>query len=641
MKNTFLLFLLVIASTSLAFAQAPVITDFNPKKGPIGTEVTFVGTGFHPTPDSNIVYFGATKAKVLQASTTQLIVNVPNGATYQYPSITNLSTNLTAYIYKIFNVTFKSNFTFSSPKIQPNNYTRPISVHIGDMNSDSKPDLILANYGTRSPSATESVFTVLKNISTDDDINMNKRYSFDIDPYNETSCISDFDSDGKLDVATYSNKVLVYRNTSTIDSVSFAPKFIPHEIGSGAYTLTTGDLDLDGKPEILGAGTRYGTGQVFVIKNNSTIGNLNFSEYLFFDSGIGSPNPHLCIGDLDGDQKPEIAIFNNRDPKITILRNTSSSPGTISFAPIVQFPRTPSIYGDVNRYAITMGDIDSDGKLDIIISNGGGNTVSILRNISTLGSINFEPKVDFTTSYSPYCVAVGDIDGDGKPDLATANQGTSSVSILLNRSEIGTVNFLNKTDINVGLTPYSIAIGDLNADGKADIATAPIGVATLQQTSTTKGSLYANGPFCGSGIGKLTFLGAAGSGPYTITYNDGIADRTVTNINSGIPFNVATNPLTTTTTYRLISITNPDNSVQTSGFDIDTATITVQSPPANVNVTTNYPAGNHLIIGGNISANNQISNANVEYKAVQSVVLLPGFSAISNVFKASIGNACN
>ena len=66
-------------------------------------------------------------------------------------------------------------------------------------------------------------------------------------------------------------------------------------------------------------------------------------------------------------------------------------------------------------------------------------------------------------------VAIGDLNGDGNPDLATANESANSVSVLLNRGD-GT--YEAKHDYETGGQPLSLAIGDLNGDGRADLATA-------------------------------------------------------------------------------------------------------------------------------------------------------------------------
>ena len=151
------------------------------------------------------------------------------------------------------------------------------------------------------------------------------------------------------------------------------------------------------------------------------------------------------------------------------------------------------------------------------------------RNTSSSGTVSLAGKVDFTTGTAPWSAVIGDIDGDEKPDLTVANSSGNDVSLF--------------------------------------------------RQSVPQGSLTANGPFCASGTGQLTWTSTAGPGPYTVVYNDGTANRTASNVTSGTPFNVFTNPVNSTTTYTLVSVAYPDNSVQTTGFAVGTATITVNPLP--------------------------------------------------------------
>lgn len=93
-----------------------------------------------------------------------------------------------------------------------------------------------------------------------------------------------------------------------------------------------------------------------------------------------------------------------------------------------------------------------------------------------------------------------------------------------------------------------------------------------------QGSLSANGPFCESGAGSLTWTASAGTGPYTIVYNDGVADRTATSVTSGTPFNTFPSTVTSTTIYSLVSVTD-QNCTRTSGFTGSSATITINPLP--------------------------------------------------------------
>jgi gliding motility-associated-like protein len=83
--------------------------------------------------------------------------------------------------------------------------------------------------------------------------------------------------------------------------------------------------------------------------------------------------------------------------------------------------------------SVSIGDLDGDGKADLAVANGGSATVSVFRNTSTgAGSISYAAKVDFTTGTLPRSVSIGDLDGDGKADLAVANENSNTVSVFGN-----------------------------------------------------------------------------------------------------------------------------------------------------------------------------------------------------------------
>ena len=117
-------------------------------------------------------------------------------------------------------------------------------------------------------------------------------------------------------------------------------------------------------------------------------------------------------------------------------------------------------------FSVAVGDFNGDGKLDLAVANFSSNTVSILLGTGT-GS--FGAKTDFGTGSAPRSVAVGDFNGDGKLDLAVANGDSNTVSILLGT---GTGSFGTKTDFGTGSSPFSVAVGDFNGDGKLDLAVA-------------------------------------------------------------------------------------------------------------------------------------------------------------------------
>jgi hypothetical protein len=116
--------------------------------------------------------------------------------------------------------------------------------------------------------------------------------------------------------------------------------------------------------------------------------------------------------------------------------------------------------------SVAIGDLNGDRRPDLATANVTWGTVSVFLN---RGGGRLRRTPDSATDASPASIAIGDLNGDGKPDLATANGGAGTVSVLLNN---GGGSFQAKLDYPIGGEPNSLAIGDLNGDGKPDLATA-------------------------------------------------------------------------------------------------------------------------------------------------------------------------
>jgi hypothetical protein len=111
-----------------------------------------------------------------------------------------------------------------------------------------------------------------------------------------------------------------------------------------------------------------------------------------------------------------------------------------------------------------LSDVVNDPGETVKINLTSGTGYSLGQNSTALLS----PATNYSVGSSPYSVAVGDFNGDGKLDLATANANGNSVSILLRNS--ANTGFDAKTDFSVGPTPHSVAVGDFNGDGKLGLA---------------------------------------------------------------------------------------------------------------------------------------------------------------------------
>ncbi len=115
-----------------------------------------------------------------------------------------------------------------------------------------------------------------------------------------------------------------------------------------------------------------------------------------------------------------------------VATSVAQTPPTVSFVARMDFA-----VGQDPR-AIATGDLDSDGKVDLVTANYGSNDVSVLLGN---GDGTFKPAVSYPVDVAPFLVMVADLNGDGKLDILTANQGNSSsclvcsVSILLGNGD--------------------------------------------------------------------------------------------------------------------------------------------------------------------------------------------------------------
>jgi hypothetical protein len=424
-KNILYIFFLLCANS--IFAQ-PVITSFSPTSGPVGTVVTITGTNFNTTAVNNIVFFGAVKATVNTASATSLTVTAPAGTTYQ--PITVTTGGLTGFSNKPFVITFNGgSYAFTS-----GSFDQPKVTSFGGDHT--------------------------------------------------SSYLKDLDGDGKADLIVTdltSHTCLVSKNISSGVNILFE-NFISLSAGSYPYAVISEDIDGDGKPEIIL--TDLSDNKISVFRNLSTIGNILFSAKIDFATG-NSPSS-LCTKDLNDDGKIEVVVSNYDDNTFSVFKN-SSTIGVISFEPKIDFPT------GIKPQAISIDDIDGDNKADIAAANSNSNTVSIFRNSSASGIISFFPKLDLPTGNKPYSTAFGDIDLDGKPDLIISNWLDNTITIKKNSSTVGNISFVDIVDLQTSDHCYSVNINDLNGDGKIDITGATFYEVEVFKNITTSNIAFNNG----------------------------------------------------------------------------------------------------------------------------------------------------
>jgi len=229
-------------------------------------------------------------------------------------------------------------------------------------------------------------------------------------------------------------------------------------VGKEPYDIAAGDLNLDGNQDVVTAVPSNNGFYLLPGKGDGTFQNSS-------NVNTGGAPQGIVVADFDGDGNPDVAVAAYGASKVSVCRGKGTAGGFYSH---VDFTVGSGCYD------LVAADFDGDGKLDIATCNVTANTVSVLRNTSSPGSLSFAAEVHYTVGTAPYAIAAGDLNGDGKTDLVTGNgdgTGSGSVSVLRNTSSgAGNIGFAAKVDTSVGSAPRSLAVADLNGDGKADVA---------------------------------------------------------------------------------------------------------------------------------------------------------------------------
>jgi len=206
------------------------------------------------------------------------------------------------------------------------------------------------------------------------------------------------------------------------------------------------------------------------------------------DLALGAAPWDAAIGDLDGDGRPDLAIALHDANQVALrLRDPAAPRGFLSAAPLATGARPA---------AVAIADLDGDGRVDLAIAERGTNSVRILlQDPAQAGA--FRAPVMHVAGPAPLHLAVADLDVDGRADLVVACSTGDAVAVLLGdaRAQGG---LRPATTIGVGRHPAHVAVADADGDGAPDIAVScaaslggPSGVSLLLQDPRSAGTFLA------------------------------------------------------------------------------------------------------------------------------------------------------
>ncbi|MGO4293111.1 FG-GAP-like repeat-containing protein [Chitinophaga sp. RAB17] len=442
------------------YYQPPVVTGFKPLTAAVGETITIEGTNFSTVAADNMVYFGTVRAQVITATAVKLTVRVPAGAAYAPISVTR--NYLSAWSADKFMLTFPDGGSINNRSFAPAikyQMEGAIKATLADMDGDGKPDLMTP--------AQSMMFTTRRNISTPGNIQFADQktdttyYSFLHKIYTQ-----DMDGDGRLDLIILGNQrdgeINVILNTSVPGQISYGER----KIYPGFLTGVT-DMNGDGRPDIV---CTIGD-KIFIYKNYSTAGNILMEEPV--NTGVNGNGTDVNVGssnfdhtlDMNGDGKPDLIQFSSGDQSVRVIENTSTIEN-IALGETIEIPA-------ITPYDVAIGDVDGDGKPDVINPNVGFNSYQIYRNTSSGGKMTFT-KALYKLLEGPSTVALNDLDGDGRPDLvvnhSVENLTAGKTEVFKNISTPGNISFGRSITFHgKRMQQEGITLIDVDGDGKNDM----------------------------------------------------------------------------------------------------------------------------------------------------------------------------
>jgi hypothetical protein len=325
----------------------------------------------------------------------------------------------------------------------------PNGVAVGDLNGDGALDIVASN-------GRSSDISVLLGDGSGQ-FQDARTYVADAEPL--ALALADMDDNDSLDVVAITAaesgtaSLLLNRGDGVLNGVEDVL------VGVSPSALTSGDIDDDAIPDLV-VGTS--TGNVVVYSSRGQEGGFAPIQSI----AIGGTLQSIAAVDLDGDAVLDLAIADRDGDRVVVVMGLGG--GQFAMPIGIQVEERPS--------SVASGDFNADGRVDLAVTTIGPPDTSppspmvtaLLRQADGTYTVGTPVDVEET----PLFVVAADFNGDGRDDLAVANQATSTVSVLFSEAD-GSLD-LNQTLMpnEVGQQPSSLTVADFNLDGRPDIAVA-------------------------------------------------------------------------------------------------------------------------------------------------------------------------
>ena len=339
--------------------------------------------------------------------------------------------------------------------------------------------------------------------------------------------------------------------------------------GDDPVAMSVADLNGDGRLDVVTANGSSSDISVHLTSGNGTF--LPDQRYTAGDGPFNGPRS-VAFGDLNGDGRVDLVTANPASDTVGILFGNGDG----------SFQSQQRLAVGDNPLFVVVADINGDSKFDIITANRNSGDVSVLLGN---GDGSFQPQLGYTAGdgafLGPIAVAVADINGDGRLDLVSRINASNELSILLGN---GDATFQTQMRVPVGASPTAVAVADINGDNRMDLmATTSANAVTVSFGNGDGGFQTPQGYPVGSSPASLAAVDANG---------DGIPDIVTANLFSRDVSVLLGNGDGTFQAERRFSVGLRPSSIVAASIDGDSAVDLVLANAGFDNVTILYGNGN-------------------------------------------------
>ncbi|MBX9584156.1 MAG: Ig-like domain-containing protein [Gemmataceae bacterium] len=302
-------------------------------------------------------------------------------------------------------------FTFAGPVVSVGD---PRGVALADVNADGKLDVVAATGGNKSFALAFG----------NGDGTFGPPAFVDVGANANGVVVADFNRDGRPDVAVASNGFRVFLHDGTATPYAL---FTAYGDGDQFDTVAAGDFDADGDTDLAAAGFGADPGPVTVVLN---AGSGTFGSSIPYPHGVGTGVVDLAAADLNGDGRDDLAVAYAAENRVGVALATPAG----AFPTASLYP-TP-ILGPGQNLSVAVADFDLDGFRDVAVGLLNEGRIAVLLNDGT-GVLSAPVSANGGTTTPDPFVAVGDVNGDGRPDLVAASGGSGGqVTVIPNTTPL-------------------------------------------------------------------------------------------------------------------------------------------------------------------------------------------------------------